>query len=119
MNKKDITTRAGIETMVKRQYELLLANEITRDIFAGLDLEKHLPNIFDFWEMVVLGTPMVYTRNAFLPHTKLGLKKEHFETWIACITQAVDENFEGPNAKKVTDHSKLMAAIFQSKMDIG
>jgi hemoglobin len=118
MSKKDITTRADIELMVNRQYELLLKNEITRHIFEPLDLKEHLPNIYNFWEMVILQTPMVYTRNAFIPHTKLGLKKEHFATWIECITQAVDENFEGPNAQKVKDHSKLMALIFQSKMDV-
>lgn len=116
--KKDIESRSAIETMVRKQYDLLLSNAVTKPIFEGLDLEHHLPNIFDFWEMVVLHTPMVYTRNAFLPHTKLNLKKEHFDTWIECITKAVDENFEGPNSKKVIDHAKLMAVIFKSKMNI-
>jgi hemoglobin len=116
--KTDIQNRADIEKMVKHQYDLLLENDATHDIFAKLHLEEHLPNIFDFWEMVIMQTPMVYTRNAFIPHTKLGLTKQHFDVWIDCITQAVDENFEGPNAQKVKDHAKLMAIIFQSKMGI-
>lgn len=116
--KHDITTEHDIEKMVRRQYELLLADADTSPKFAGLDLEKHFPRIFGFWQMIILAQPMAYTGNAFEPHTRLGLKKEHFEKWVSFLEQAVNENFEGPNAEKAKNHGRLMSMIFQPKLGI-
>lgn len=117
--KPDIQTPEDIEKMVRRQYHLLLHDTDTAPKFAGLDLEQHLPHIINFWKMVLLAQPGSYTRNAFEPHTRLGLTKTHFEKWVGFLEQAVNENFEGPQAEKAKNHGRLMSMIFQPKLGIG
>src|SRR6478735_5747110 len=115
MNKPDITTDADVELMVREQYALLLSDADTAPKFAHIkNLEEHFPHITGFWRMVIFSQPGSYTRNAFDPHTKLGLQKIHFEKWIGFLTKVVNENFQGPHADKVLQHAKLMAIIFQS-----
>jgi hemoglobin len=118
MVKQDILTDEDIERMVRKQYSLLLADEATAPKFLHLMIEEHFPRIFGFWKMVIFAQPLAYVGNAFQPHIKLDLEKQHFEKWIEFLTEAVNENFEGPNAQKVLQHAKLMAVIFQSKLGI-
>ena len=63
--KRDINTRADVEHLIRSFYEKALIDEQIGFIFtdiAKIDLESHLPHLFDFWENILL-KPNGYKRN--------------------------------------------------------
>ena len=120
--KRDIETREDLLMLLNKFYEELLKYESISYIFtdvARVDMQKHLPVIVDFWEMVLFGTP-TYNKNAIQPHIILHQKskfeKHHFDTWLRHFGRTVDELFEGDIAFMAKQRAKSIATIMQIKI---
>ncbi|HEY8563809.1 MAG TPA: group III truncated hemoglobin [Pyrinomonadaceae bacterium] len=105
---RDIETRTDIEELMAEFYRKALADDLIGYIFtdvAGIDLERHLPVISDFWEMMLFGTvnfPAKYGRSPMQVHHALServdFKAEHFGRWVKLFGETVDEKFAGARA---------------------
>jgi len=112
---QDIADRADLERLLRRFYGAALADPLIGPYFtelAGLDLERHLPHITDFWESALLRTAD-YRRNAFAPHLALHrarpLTAEHFGRWVQLWTAAVDGLHTGPLAERAKAQGERIA----------
>ncbi len=104
----DIETREDIEKLVADFYQKALKDKVIGYIFtevAKINLERHLPIIADFWEMLLLGTvnfQAKYGRSPMQVHQALSekenLKSEHFARWVKLFCETVDEKFAGETA---------------------
>ncbi|MGI8635185.1 MAG: group III truncated hemoglobin [Segetibacter sp.] len=120
--KRDVETREDLFVLLRRFYDTLLRDESISYIFtdvAKIDMQHHLPVIVDFWEMVLFGAP-TYKKNAIQPHLDLDQKfrfeKHHFDTWLLCFSQTIDELFEGKNAFAAKQKAKSIATIMRIKI---
>jgi hemoglobin len=113
--KKDITTSADAELMVRTFYSNLLLNEDVKPIFANVDFEKHMPHMIAFWEFVLLDKEG-YTTNVFDKHVNLPLKPEHFTIWLKTFENTVHSLFEGEKAQMAIQRAQTIAYSFETKM---
>lgn len=120
--KKDINTRADVEHLIRRFYEKALIDEQIGFIFtdiAKIDLESHLPHLFDFWENILL-KPNGYKRNVLKVHLdlneKVKLSTTHFESWLSLFSATVDELFEGIIANNAKNKALSIATVMQTKL---
>lgn len=81
-----------------------MGDEVIGYIFtdvAQLDLEVHLPIMYDFWESLLLGARS-YRGGAMQKHIDLHrvtpLRTEHFERWLLLFETTVTELFSGERA---------------------
>jgi len=120
MSKKDVTQRADIEDIVARFYEVMLKDPIIGFIFtdvAKIHLESHLPIIVDFWEdSLFLQGPLAerkYNNNTLQKHleinAKMPLKSGHFTRWLYLFEQAVLQNHQGDNVKRILSRAEIVA----------
>jgi hemoglobin len=112
MKKTDIEGRDGIKRLVDSFYDKVLKDEGIGFFFtdvAGINLEEHLPRMYDFWESMLFKTQS-FGRNAMMPHLRLNQKEslqpEHFERWLKLFNETIDSLFSGP----VADEAKHRAA---------
>ncbi|WMX12109.1 MULTISPECIES: group III truncated hemoglobin [unclassified Aureispira] len=119
---KDIQTRADVEHLIRTFYEKVLVDKTIAFIFidvAQIDLDKHFPHLFDFWENILL-TPNGYKRNVLKVHLdlnqKVPLRQEHFERWLELFTNTVDELFEGTVANNAKNKALSIATVMQTKL---
>lgn len=120
----DIRTRSDIELLVDTFYKSVLKDELIGSFFTeviALDFEKHMPTMYDFWEMAVLDK-MVYKGNPMLKHISLDklspLDEEHFDRWISIFSQTLDQLFEGPNANKAKQKAQTMKSLMLHKINL-
>lgn len=123
MERKDITSRADVDLLVRSFYDKVRKDDVIGLIFnevMKIDWDHHIPVIVDFWDTVLLDADL-YHNNAMEPHFALNkifpLKQQHFERWLLLFTQTVDELFEGNTAKLAKNRAKGIAGIMQLKMD--
>lgn len=121
--KKDIETRADIDELMNCFYARAIADETIGYIFtdvAGLDLEKHLPVIGDFWETLLFGAGnyQQHGRNPLAIHAALNgktpLLPKHFRRWLEIFHQTVDENFSGERSEFIKMRAEAIANRFQN-----
>ena len=120
--KKDITTRADIEYLIQCFYEKALIDTQIGFIFtdiAKIDLESHLPHLFDFWENILL-KPNGYKRNVLKVHVDLNEKAKlspaHFERWLDLFSTTVDDLFQGIIANSAKNKALSIATVMQTKL---
>ena len=120
--KKAIETREDIELLVDQFYSRILKDAMLRPIFidiAGIQLEEHLPILYDFWEGLLLQTNN-YRRNTMAKHLELNRKfpltKTHFDRWLALLNETIDEFFEGSKADLAKVRALSIATMMQIKM---
>lgn len=120
--KKDIATRADIEYLIQSFYEKALIDETIGFIFtdiAKIDLESHLPHLFDFWENILL-KPNGYKRNVLKVHVDLNEKAKlspaHFERWLDLFSTTVDDLFQGIIANSAKNKALSIATVMQTKL---
>ncbi|GJM33792.1 MAG: hypothetical protein DHS20C18_27930 [Saprospiraceae bacterium] len=121
--KQDIQSRPEIEKLVHVFYGKLLDDALLAPIFlevAKIDLPKHLPILFDFWESVLFQAGK-YKNNALEIHLDLHLEhrleEAHFERWLVLFNETVDELFEGEKAKQAKGTALSIATIIKMKID--
>jgi hemoglobin len=120
--KKDIETRADIEHLIRSFYEKALVDEQIGFIFtemAEIDLESHLPHLFDFWENILI-KPNGYKRNVLKVHLdlneKVKLSSAHFERWLDLFSTTVDALFDGIIANNAKNKAISIATVMRTKL---
>ena len=120
--KSDIAHREDLLNLVTEFYKKLLADSSISHFFTTvthLDLDKHLPVLADFWEMILFQTG-TYQNHPMAVHIQLHQKspieKHHFDTWLRYFTETVNELFEGANAENAKQRATSIAGIMQAKV---
>ena len=120
--KKDIKTRGDIELLVRTFYEKVKPDPVIGHIFTkvvGVNWEKHLPTMFDFWENTLFYTGS-YSGNPMQSHKKLHslfpLNEEHFQRWVNLFTETVDELFEGEKARLAKQRAVSISTVMRIKI---
>lgn len=124
---KDITGRKDIEKLVEDFYLKALNDRKIGFIFtevAEIDIQKHLPVISDFWEMIIFRSVNFlekYGRSPMLTHVLLNQKEnlnpEHFRRWIKLFCETVDEKFTGENANLAKARAISIAEMMMTKFN--
>jgi hemoglobin len=123
MNEKaDIGSRQNLLVLLQAFYEKVFRDELIGHFFTEVmhvDLEKHIPRIADFWEMVLLkGTS--YRDNAIAVHMKINslspMGEHHFKRWIELFHETVDELFEGEVAELAKQRAVSIATVMRIKI---
>ena len=120
--KKDITSRKDIELLVNEFYNKVKRDETIGFIFtdiAGVNWEKHLPIMYDFFENMLFYSGS-YTGNPMELHKHVNrlfpLTSAHFEQWNYLFSTTVDELFAGATASLVKQRTKSISAVMQIKI---
>ena len=120
--RKSIESREDIELLVNQFYERILKDPMLQPIFievAGIQLDEHLPILYDFWEGLLLQTNN-YRRNTMAKHLELNRKspltKAHFDRWLGLLNETIDELFEGQKAELAKVRALSIATMMQIKM---
>jgi hemoglobin len=102
----DIRSREDIVRLVDLFYSKAMKDAVIGYIFtdvAQLDLNAHLPVMYNFWESLLLGA-RTYKGNAMQKHIDLDrlspLRAEHFERWLLLFESTVNDLFAGDTALK-------------------
>ena len=118
----DLEDRTDIELLVNSFYNKVKVDEKIGPFFndvARIDWNKHLPTMYDFWEMTLLHKGD-YKGNTVRVHQALNerspLRKEHFEHWVSLFQSTVDELFKGVNAELAKTRALSIATIMQVKI---
>jgi hemoglobin len=120
---QDIKNKSDIETLINHFYGKIKLDELMGPIFnhiANVDWEHHLPKMYSFWEMILFDTPG-YQGHPLKPHLALNahhqINGQHFETWLALFSVAVDELFIGAKADEIKTKAKEIGATWMYKLD--
>ena len=111
----DIKTSTDVELLVKTFYGKLLQLEEIKPVFAGIDVEQHMPHMIAFWEFVLLDKAG-YTTNVFDKHANLPLKAEHFTLWLDTFEKTVHSLFSGEKAEMAIQRAQSIGYSFQQKL---
>lgn len=121
--KKDIQDRADIARLIRAFYTHAMADELIGPFFtevAAINLEEHLPVMYDFWENLLFQTGG-YRGGMMQKHIALDRKKrlspEHFNRWLELFEREVDEQFQGPKAEEAKKRARSIAPSMQIKMN--
>ena len=119
---KDITSRADIEFLINQFYNIVVKDDVIGFFFtdvAKIDLQKHLPKMYNFWESILLGNP-VYTGNPMAAHFPLNeviaMEEKHFNRWLQIWEKTIHDHFEGENAETAITRALNIARIMSHKM---
>lgn len=114
MTKPDIRNDDVIKRLVHTFYGNVRDDERLGYIFndvAGVNWDKHLPRMIDFWSNLIFQTGR-YKGRPFRQHLPLPLEKEDFHRWYTLFTNTVDCCFEGPRAEYTKEMAGKIAASF-------
>jgi len=117
---RQIQNREDIILLVDSFYEKAKLDPLLGPIFtdvAKVNWEVHLPKLYDFWEMLLLGGED-YRGRPFPPHLPLSLKAEHFRRWLELFYATVDQHFTGAKANEVKVRSLAMARNFMINLGL-
>lgn len=121
-NMQDISTQADVMQLVNTFYDKVKKDDTIGFIFnetIGDHWHMHLPQMYKFWDMVLLGRPG-YEGYPTKKHTaldrKIPLQQGHFDRWLELWNETVDALFAGDIAKQAKDKAKLMADLIMIKI---
>lgn len=121
--KRDITGRADIETLVNSFYHTVLNDALLGFIFTDIartQWDEHLPKMYAFWETVLFrsggykGNPLS-AHMQLTPLTTMG--REQFDRWLCIFKSTVDSHFIGENAEHIKHCAADMANVIHSKIN--
>lgn len=119
----DISSRKDVELLVNSFYDKVTKDETIGFIFndvVKVDWDKHLPNMYNFWETILLNTPNYYGNTMgvhFDVNRKIKLEAKHFNKWIELFFATVDELFQGEVAENAKKRAKSIADLMLFKMN--
>ena len=123
--KNDIKDKGDIEILVNFFYDKVKKDDKIGFIFnkvIGSDWSRHLPVMYDFWNMVLFSKPG-YGGNPTRAHVdldkKIQLQKEHFDHWLLLWNETVDNLFQGEVANEAKNRAMLMANLISIKVEMG
>lgn len=118
----DIQNNQDIEKLVDGFYRQVLSDPLIGHFFTEvvqLQLDKHMPIMYSFWESVLFGTGN-YSGNPMTKHIKLNqqsvMKPEHFNRWVSLWESTVSSLFEGVKADLAISRARNIAAIMSHKV---
>jgi len=119
----DIQNRADIKKLINAFYEKMLEDKLLGYIFtdvAKIQLSKHLPHLYDFWENALFYTG-TYKRDLMDIHLDLHfnlhrLEKEHFDQWLQLFNETLDDLFKGEKATIAKERAKSIAIVMHLKI---
>ncbi|MDX2006391.1 MAG: group III truncated hemoglobin [Meiothermus sp.] len=115
----DVLSRADVAVVVDTFYTKVLTDPQIGYLFEGLDLDKHLPVLHDFWENILWRTG-AYKGGMMYKHLVLNarkpLKAEHFNRWLELFIGTIDERFAGQNAETMKQFAKSVAATIHARV---
>lgn len=118
----DLRGRADVEQLVRGFYAQAIADDVIGYLFtevARLDLEHHLPVMYDFWDSILFGT-RAYRGNPMQVHMVLNQKAplmaEHFARWLRIWNATVDAGYSGPVAERAKEKAGYIAASMQIRL---
>lgn len=117
---KDIETRADLELLLEKFYEIAPVDAEIGHHFTDIDLASHLPVIVDFWEKMLFGTPVYFGNPLFVHqklHEKFPLKLEHFQRWVAIFSETVDKHFAGATAENAKLRAKMIGHSLNQRLN--
>ncbi len=120
--KSDLTSRTDVEHLVDAFYAKAIPDPLIGYFFtevAPLDLEHHLPKLYDFWTSVIFQEAH-YRGNPMAVHMQLDDKEriepQHFQRWLELWKATVDELFTGPRAEEAKARAAQIALLMQMKV---
>ncbi|GHO42822.1 group III truncated hemoglobin [Ktedonospora formicarum] len=120
--KRDIEGREDVEFLVSTFYHKATRDELIGHFFtevAAINLEEHLPVMYDFWENILFQTGR-YHGGMMYKHILLNAKEHmlphHFERWFALFTQTVDDHFVGPRADEAKRRAQMVIQTMPLKL---
>ncbi len=121
--KRILATREDVELLVNLFYNKVRDNAMLGHVFdtvARVNWEKHLPKMYNFWEMILFGTEG-YDGHPLRPHLIINsvhpITIPHFEQWLVLFFQTLDENFEGEKAEEAKTRAYNIANAWAHKID--
>ena len=125
MDKHDIQNRTDIMHLISTFYTHAMQDDIIGYFFtevAHINLEEHLPVMYDFWENVLFQANK-YHGDAMQKHVVLNqkspLRPEHFERWLTLFTQTLDDSFTGPVTEQTRQRARHIAMTIQNRLTNG
>lgn len=119
---KDITTREDVEFLVNQFYDEIVKDDLIGFFFTDIskiDLNKHLPKMYNFWESILLGNP-VYEGQPMARHFPINdiaaMEEMHFNRWLQIWEKTIHNNFEGSTAEIAISRALNIARIMHLKM---
>ena len=120
--KKDIENREDIAHLIRAFYTQAMQDELIGPFFtevAAINLEEHLPTMYDFWENLLFHTGAYHggmMQKHILLNRKKSLEKEHFTRWLTLFEREVDKHFEGPVAEEAKTRARTIAPSLRMKL---
>lgn len=115
----DVLSRTDIAAVISAFYREATTDPQIGYLFSGLDLEAHLPIMYDFWENVLFRSG-AYKGGMMYKHLVLNaqnpLKAEHFERWLELFAKAIDAHFAGENAERMKTFARSVASTMQARI---
>ncbi|MBL7788701.1 MAG: group III truncated hemoglobin [Chitinophagales bacterium] len=112
---RDIGSEEDVKLFSDLFYKKLLSDDRINHLFLDLNLEEHMPKIYDFWNTLLLGTNS-YRRNMMEAHQHLVLKKEDFPIWLRHFESTLRENFEGDKTDEAISRANTIAMTMRYKL---
>ena len=116
----DITTEEDIKLLVDRFYARVLADPLLAPVFvdfAHVDFSHHLPQLYDYWSGILLGTAR-YQGFPMRKHFPLPIGLAHFEQWLALFGTTVDAHFAGPTAELAKQQALHVGRVFATRLGL-
>lgn len=116
---QDIASRIHIIHIVDTFYGQATQDARIGHLFEGLDLQAHLPTIYDFWENILFRTG-AYKGGLMYKHFALNARKplnaEHFKRWLELFTQTIEDSFAGEHADMMKQYAHSIAQTMQERI---
>ncbi|MGI4832023.1 MAG: group III truncated hemoglobin [Janthinobacterium lividum] len=116
----DITTEADIKLLIDSFYARVQTDPLLAPVFidfAHVDFSHHLPQLYDFWSGILLGTSR-YRGFPMRQHFPLPIALGHFEQWLALFFEAVDAHFAGPTAELAKRQALHTGRVFATRLGL-
>lgn len=84
---------------------------------AQVDWAAHLPVMYRFWELLLLGAGN-YQGAPFPRHAAPPVQKGHFVRWVALFLETVDAHFVGPKADEAKGRAASIDNTFAQRMGL-
>jgi hemoglobin len=120
--KRDIENREDIAQLIRAFYTHAMQDELIGTFFtdvAAINLEEHLPIMYDFWENLLFHTGSYYggmMQKHIRLHQKKPLESKHFARWLELFEREVDRQFAGPVAEEAKTRARTIAPSMQEKL---
>ena len=108
-------SEAHIAEFVRSFYARARADALLGPVFqaAVSDWDGHYRIVEDFWSRTLLGTDR-YRGHPYAVHTRLSLRPEHFERWLALFRETVLEALPQAAALHAVARAEHMAESFKA-----